>query len=28
MINTPQLKGVVQEVEDTIIKIMKEATSG
>jgi uncharacterized protein (DUF302 family) len=28
MFNTPQLKGVAQEVEDTIVKIMKEATSG
>jgi uncharacterized protein (DUF302 family) len=28
MFNTPQLKGVVQEVEDTIVKIMKEAASG
>jgi uncharacterized protein (DUF302 family) len=25
MFNTPQLKGVAQEVEDTIVKIMKEA---
>jgi uncharacterized protein (DUF302 family) len=25
MFNTPQLKGVAQEVENTIIKIMKEA---
>jgi uncharacterized protein (DUF302 family) len=28
MFNTPQLKGVAQEVEDTIAKIMKEAASG
>src|SRR5450631_3089145 len=28
MFNTPQLKGVAQEVEDTIIKIMKEAAAG
>jgi uncharacterized protein (DUF302 family) len=28
MFNAPHLKGVVQEVEDTIIKIMKEAASG
>ncbi|MEW5976357.1 MAG: DUF302 domain-containing protein [Acidobacteriota bacterium] len=28
MFNPPQLKGVAQEVEDTIVKIMKEATSG
>ena len=28
MFNTPQLEGVAQEVEDTIIKIMKEAASG
>jgi uncharacterized protein (DUF302 family) len=27
MFNTPQLKGVAQEVEDTIVKIMSEATS-
>src|ERR1700690_4001787 len=27
MFNTPQLKGVAQELEDTIVKIMKEATS-
>ncbi|MGC2828743.1 MAG: DUF302 domain-containing protein [Candidatus Acidiferrum sp.] len=27
MFNTPQLKGVAQEVEDTILKIMKEAAS-
>jgi len=26
--NTPQLEGVAQEVEDTIVKIMKEAVSG
>jgi uncharacterized protein (DUF302 family) len=26
--NTPQLKGVAQEVEDTMVKIMKEAASG
>ena len=26
MFNTPQLKGVAQEVEDVIVKIMKEAT--
>ena len=25
--NTPQLKGVAQEVEETIVKIMKEAAS-
>jgi uncharacterized protein (DUF302 family) len=25
LFNTPQLKGVAQEVEDTIVKIMKEA---
>ena len=25
MFNTPQLEGVAQEVEDTIVKIMKEA---
>ena len=25
MFNTPELKGVAQEVEDTLIKIMKEA---
>src|SRR5512135_3366927 len=25
MFNTPQLKGVAQEVEDTIVKIMREA---
>ena len=28
MFNTPQLNGVAQEVEDTIVKIMKEAASG
>jgi len=28
MFNTPQLKGVAQEVENTIVKIMKEAASG
>lgn len=28
MFNTPQLKAVAQEVEDTIVKIMKEAASG
>ena len=28
LFNTPQLKGVAQEVEDTIVKIMKEAASG
>ena len=28
MFNTPQLKGVAQEVEDTIVKIMKEAANG
>jgi uncharacterized protein (DUF302 family) len=27
MFNSPQLEGVAQEVEDTIIKIMKEASS-
>ena len=27
MFNSPQLKGVAQEVEDTILKIMKEAAS-
>jgi uncharacterized protein (DUF302 family) len=27
MFNTPQLQGVAQEVEDTIVKIMKEAAS-
>ena len=28
LFNTPQLKGVAQEVEDTMVKIMKEAASG
>jgi uncharacterized protein (DUF302 family) len=28
LFNTPQLKEVAQEVEDTIVKIMKEAASG
>src|SRR5674476_635700 len=28
MFNTPQLEGVAQEVEDTIVKIMKEAAKG
>ena len=28
MFNTPQLEGVAQEVEDTIVKIMKDAASG
>lgn len=28
MFNSPQLEGVAQEVEDTIVKIMKEAASG
>ena len=28
MFNTPQLEGVAQEVEDTIVKIMKKAASG
>jgi hypothetical protein len=28
MFNTPQLEGVAREVETTIAKIMKEATSG
>jgi uncharacterized protein (DUF302 family) len=28
MFNTPQLKGVAQEVEDTLVKIMREAASG
>jgi uncharacterized protein (DUF302 family) len=28
MFNAPKLKGVAQEVEDTIVKIMKEAASG
>jgi uncharacterized protein (DUF302 family) len=27
MFNTPQLKGVAQDVEDTIVKIMQDATS-
>lgn len=27
MFNSPQLEGVAQEVENTIVKIMKEATS-
>jgi uncharacterized protein (DUF302 family) len=27
MFNTPQLEGVAREVEDTIVKIMKEAAS-
>jgi len=27
MFNTPQLKGVAQEVEDTLVKIMREAAS-
>jgi uncharacterized protein (DUF302 family) len=27
MFNSPQLEGVAREVEDTIVKIMKEATS-
>ena len=27
MFTTPQLKGVAQEVEDTLVKIMKEAAS-
>ncbi|GEM_PF-1493627 len=27
MFNVPQLKEVAQEVEDTIVKIMKEAAS-
>ena len=27
MFNTPQLEGVAKEVEDTIVKIMKEAAS-
>lgn len=27
MFNTPQLEGVAQEVEDTIVKIMKKAAS-
>jgi len=28
MFNLPQLEGVAQEVEDTIVKILKEAASG
>jgi uncharacterized protein (DUF302 family) len=28
LFNTPQLKGVAQEVEDTSVKIMKEAAAG
>lgn len=28
MFNAPQLIGVAQEIEDTIVKIMKEAASG
>ena len=28
LFNTPQLKGVAQEVEDTIVKIMTEAAAG
>src|SRR5450631_3093824 len=28
LFNTPQLKGIAQEVEDTIVKIMKEAAAG
>jgi hypothetical protein len=28
MFNTPQLEGVARDVEDTIVKIMKEAASG
>jgi len=28
MFNTPQLKSVAQEVEDTIVKIMNEAALG
>ncbi len=28
LFHTPQLAGVAQEVEDTIVKIMKEAASG
>jgi len=27
MFNTPQLEGVAQEVEDTLLKIMREAAS-
>jgi len=28
LFNTSQLEGVAQEVEDTIVKIVKEAASG
>jgi hypothetical protein len=28
LFNTPQLKGVAQEVEAAIVKIMKEAAAG
>ena len=28
MFNSPQMKGVAQEVEDTIVKIMNAAASG
>jgi len=28
LFNTPQLKGVAQEVETTLVKIMKEAAAG
>jgi hypothetical protein len=28
LFNTPQLKAVAQEVEDTMVKIMKAAASG
>jgi len=28
MFDAPQLEGVAQEVEDTIVKIVKEAVSG
>ena len=28
MFNTPQLKGVAQEVEDTMVKMMQEAAAG
>ena len=28
LFNAPQLKGVAQEVEDTIVKIVQEAASG
>ena len=28
MFDTPQLKGVAQEVEDTLVKIMREAAAG